>query len=462
MSNLPLFLGRLHPLLVHLPIGMLLLAAVLEFWPGVQRRTIRLVWLLGAGGAVLSVGCGWLLASAGNFGAEVTAHRWWGVATAVAGITGWWLSSRGPTAGKWAGATATVLLLVTGHLGGQLTHGEDYLWAYAPRPLQQIAGYTPPDTSGRDLSAADPDSVLIFAQLIRPLLEERCVQCHYAERQNGGLRFDSTHLVFAGGDGGPILVAGAAVASPWVERVTLPRSHAKAMPPRGEPLSYAQVRLLSWWIDRGADTLGRVGTSDIPEDIRAYLLRDYGLDTRSRTFAERVRVPAFAEEAILPELAALHWRVTPLGAGRNAVQVAVAANQTVDAAALNRLAETLAQQVVWLDLSAQPLDPAALAVLPRFRHLNRLRLNGTGVDDATVARLTELPHLESLNLYGTAVTDVALEALATAPALRKLYLWQTETTDAGITRLAEANKKLTIDRGFRFADLPANSTATTE
>jgi hypothetical protein len=462
MSNLPLFFGRLHPLLVHLPIGILLLAALLAYWPGVQRRTVRFVWVLGTGGAVLAAGCGWLLAAAGNYGGEVTAHRWWGVATVAVGLAGWWFSGRGPVAGRWAGGLASVVLLVTGHLGGQLTHGEDYLWTYAPRPLQQLVGYVPSDTSDYDLTRADPDSVRIFADLIRPVLTERCVQCHNATRHNGGLRLDAAHRVFAGGDGGPILVAGAAVESPWVERVTLPRSHAKAMPPRGEALTYAQVRLLTWWIDRGADTLDLVGTRDIPDDIRVFLRQDYGLETRPRTFAERVRVPAFAEATVLPELAELNWRVTPLGAGRHAVQVAVAANRTVDAAALARLAELLADQVIWLDLRDQPLDAAALAVLPRFRHLNRLRLNGTGVDDATVARLAVLRHLESLNLYGTAITDAALAALAEAPALRQLYLWQTATTDAGVSRLAKANEQLTIDRGFRFAALAKDTTATAE
>jgi Leucine-rich repeat (LRR) protein len=170
-----------------------------------------------------------------------------------------------------------------------------------------------------------------------------------------------------------------------------------------------------------------------------------------------VVVPAFAETTILPELTAHHWRITPLGEGRHAVSVAVAANQSVDGAALAQLAEHLAEQVVWLDLSDQPLTAADLSALSRFTNLNRLQLDGTGVDDTTVARLVKLPHLESLNLYNTSVTDATLDALAQAPQLRRLYLWRTPTTDAGVNRLRTALPGLRIDRGFRFAPLATSA-----
>ena len=60
------FLGRFHPLFVHLPIGFLLLAILLE-WYEKRRKTkhttplIAHAWLLGGVSALAAAFCGWWL-----------------------------------------------------------------------------------------------------------------------------------------------------------------------------------------------------------------------------------------------------------------------------------------------------------------------------------------------------------------------------------------------------------------
>src|SRR5262245_31289010 len=89
-AELAQFVGRFHPLAVHLPIALLLLAAGLECAAFAEKtRHLRAAagWVLAlaAGSAVLAVFLGWLLARSGGYeGRLVTRHMWGGVSLGAA------------------------------------------------------------------------------------------------------------------------------------------------------------------------------------------------------------------------------------------------------------------------------------------------------------------------------------------------------------------------------------------
>jgi len=134
-------IGRLHPVLVHFPIGLVLIAAVAELvaiatglghWRVVAVANVR-------AGAVFAIGAtiaGWRLASSG--GIEATSslewHRWLGTIAAVA-VLGAALATAGaggrsPFA-RWVYRItlfwSAALVTVTGHFGGLLVWGADFL-----------------------------------------------------------------------------------------------------------------------------------------------------------------------------------------------------------------------------------------------------------------------------------------------------------------------------------------------
>jgi uncharacterized membrane protein len=136
------FLGRFHVLVLHLPIGIVLLAIVSEFAARVPRwnqadSASVLLWKLGCVTAVVAVVLGLLHAGEGGFDADdVAAHRLWGIAFAVVTIAVTLLRCLAEDLYRRIQPVTAVIVLVlmvmTGHYGGNLTHGSTYLLEYAP------------------------------------------------------------------------------------------------------------------------------------------------------------------------------------------------------------------------------------------------------------------------------------------------------------------------------------------
>jgi mono/diheme cytochrome c family protein len=99
----------------------------------------------------------------------------------------------------------------------------------------------------QERSQADKDA--FFQQRIAPLLEQRCLSCHNADKLKGDLDLSTRDLALAGGEKGPALVPGDAGKSLLVKMVSGPEPR---MPRMAKPLSDAEVADLRRWIDDGA------------------------------------------------------------------------------------------------------------------------------------------------------------------------------------------------------------------
>ncbi len=147
MQNFIYFLGRFHVLVLHLPIGIILAAVALDWIARSERfRALGAVspflWALAAVSAVVTAALGYMHLAEGEFsGDTAAAHRFFGTSVAVFTVVVWWLSRR-PQLYKRVnvatGIVALVLVAITGHFGGNLTHGSSFLWQYAPGPLHSL------------------------------------------------------------------------------------------------------------------------------------------------------------------------------------------------------------------------------------------------------------------------------------------------------------------------------------
>lgn len=251
MTNLIEFLGKLHPLFVHLPIGFLLLLAVLEWLalrPGGKELAAanRLILLLTIPAALVSVLCGWLLAADGGYDATVLFwHRWLGTGVAVAVVLLWIIRQRGGlTAYRRTLGATLLLLIIASHYGGSLTHGNDFLaWP------KQRAALTLPASEAELL--AQP----AYAAVIQPIFNQYCVSCHGETKSKGNLRMDTVEHLLKGGDSGSLFEPPGAEKSLLGSRLILPEDDDDHMPPAGKPqLSPAQLAVVKWWIEADAKT----------------------------------------------------------------------------------------------------------------------------------------------------------------------------------------------------------------
>jgi cytochrome c553 len=103
--------------------------------------------------------------------------------------------------------------------------------------------------SGGRACAAPPDANAFFEKKIRPLLLEKCVSCHGAEKQKGGLRLDSRKAALAGGDRGAALVPGKPDESLLIRTV---RHNEELKMPQKTKLPQAEIDALVEWVKLGA------------------------------------------------------------------------------------------------------------------------------------------------------------------------------------------------------------------
>jgi cytochrome c553 len=88
----------------------------------------------------------------------------------------------------------------------------------------------------------------LFAEQVGPLLVARCGQCHGSKQQKAELDLTSLAGIKAGGESGPLLVAGKPGESLLLEMVV-----DGEMPPEGKnPLTDQEIKLLRRWIESGA------------------------------------------------------------------------------------------------------------------------------------------------------------------------------------------------------------------
>ncbi len=472
IPDIVLFFGRFHPIILHLPIGFLALAFLLEMLSRLERfrqyqPAVELALLLGAGSAVVAAGLGYMLAQGGGYSEDLLdLHQWLGIGAAVAAVGSYFLMRRArrgtPAMDKaYVGVFSVTMLVLTGagHYGGSLTHGSDYLTKYMPNPLRAVAGL-PPKENKEAKKITDINKAVVYADIIHPILEARCVSCHNDEKKKGELMMHTVQALQAGGENGPIFVAGNAEESTMMQRIHLPMIDEEHMPPDGKSqLSDAQVALLAWWIEQGVSFDKTVAELTVDDETQV-LLAELADPDANKTEVEKLlssKVPP-VDAQTTQALKADGISVMPLAAEVGWLQVRVSAADAVQA--LSEQPAAVVEQITWLDLGDTEMTDELMKMLPKFKHLTRLHLENTQVSDAGLTYLKDLQYLEYLNLYGTQVSNDGLQHLSGSANLRQLYLWQTRATPQGAAQLQDAIPELEINLGLDTA--PADSVKTAQ
>ena len=466
------FLGRFHPLLVHLPIGILLLA-VLFAWLGRWQRfqhlkaVVPFALLMGTLAAIFSCVTGYFLSLTGEYDLQaLNQHRNLGIAVAVVGalILLFHKSGINQRFGFLFQVVLVTLVSIAGHLGGSLTHGSDYLTQALPEPYRAWLGLPPAVLAPAQIKNLPEANA--YAAVVAPLLQEKCVSCHGSTKQKGKLRLDSPDFIQKGGKNGEIVLAGKVADSELMRRLLLPKSDEKHMPPKEKnQLSEAEVKLLHWWIETGAAYDKKVKDLPQSEEIKpllAALQKGETASTPEVSIWPEVKVPAPDQQAIqaLRDAGAV---VIPLG--QNNTLLSVNFINVPDAKAKDlALLKPVAKQVVALRLSGVVVGDQDLKILAELPHLTKLYLDGTQVSDAGLSALKPAKYLSYLNLINTKVSKAGLAHLKGVTSLREVFVYQTAIKgNADWQALKGLLPKVNIDTGgYLVPTLVSDTTLVTE
>ncbi|QDU66882.1 c-type cytochrome domain-containing protein [Engelhardtia mirabilis] len=447
------FAGRLHPLLLHLPIGLLAAAFLLEAVSAFRASAAvprRLVIVGLALSAAIAASSGWLLGREADYAGElVDEHRLLGIAVAVVATLVALLDLFGRS--EWSSVARRVALVacagltvIAGHHGGELTHGARFLSEKAPPVLAVLLGGPPREPAATDGSAASllaasdgefegSTAARADATLVLGALERRCFECHGESKSKGDLRLDLLDGLLS------VVSPGAPLGSTIYQRVTLPRDDEDAMPPTGAPLAEAEIAALARWIERGATEI----------DVEAELSTNRALAAAAESTVADVALASGARIAAL---------VIDLGAPAAERRLEVdwgGTGVTPDAANLAALAP-IAERVVELRLAGLDLAGEGLAGLGELPALDRAHLERSSAGDAEVATLAaRAPRLRYLNLHSTRVTSLALPAIEGLERLEQLVLFDTALTPADVAELTAERQDLQVsfDGGLPSAPL---------
>jgi uncharacterized membrane protein/mono/diheme cytochrome c family protein len=440
------FFGRFHPVFVHLPIGILLLACIfilLSFFKSYAwlKRSIPLILLLGTIGAIVSCLTGYFLANNGEYDHKlVNYHQWMGIIVALFSII-LYLIFKKIKSNVMLGTIAfslIVLISITGHLGGSLTHGADYLTI----PTTTTNGSAIPPI-------ANVQNAFVYQDAIQSLFKNRCYSCHGSEKQKGKLRLDKEEFIMKGGKSGPVIVRNNADESELIKRLLLPINKEEHMAPKEKPqLTLNEISLIKWWITNGADFKKKFSEISQPENIKPALLSLQTGETASKVANADLpdeEVP-MVDADVLKKLTDAGIAVFPIAQNANYL----AAN-FVNAPVLNHqlsgAIESIEKQLLWLKLEGSKVTDATLMAFSNCKNITKLSLNYSKITDNGLAQLKNLQKLQSLSLVGTKVSLAGINKLAKLKNLKHLYLYQSSIKASDLTHIKSLFPNVSIDTG---------------
>ena len=423
--------GRMHPLILHFPIA-LLVVFVFQRW--VLRIADNTLLLLAAFTAAVTALMGLFLSREPGYDPDVLFwHKFSGITTAFLTLAWYHWYDRLQTvrfAPVSAAAGCLALLIFTGEKGADITHGRNFLLA-------------PVSTASSAGNVALEDAV-VFNDMVRPILQNKCMGCHNSSKARGQLIMETTQLLLKGGKNGPLWDSSAADFGLMMHRIHLAADDEKHMPPKGKPqLTDQEIAILYQWLRH--DPTRTIRVAQLPSNDTLYQLA--ALLFRNSQDQDRYDFPS-ADEKIVQQLNTSYRVISPVALHSAGLNVDFYSPQFFQSSQLKDL-EPIARQVVSLDLDKMPVTDADIPAIVRFSNLRTLNLSFTGVTGAGIAQLCKLGQLKSLSLSGTPVKSEDIACLLTMKSLRRLYLWNTAIAPGSIASAKNGSSGLDVEMGVR-------------
>jgi uncharacterized membrane protein len=430
--------GRLHPLLLHLPIGFCVVLIVFylfrkEIDQNIFEKILKFLLNLTALSAAIVALFGFLLSKEGGFDiADLAIHKYTGLAVSFIsfGLSVFYdrIQFHKNSSGSWS---LLIFMAIAGHFGAAITHGNNYLWeAFQPKKIENI--FTKNNTA--------------YEAAIFPILEAKCVSCHNDQKTKGQLNMSSIAKILIGGKNGAIWKAGDVLNSHIIERANLSIDDKHHMPPKGKAqLTVDEIELLTAWIKEGADTKKKI--VDYADGSITKLLAMSLLMAKPAVEAGQVYTFDAANNADIEVVNTPYCSVYPIANNSPALQADFFVSKNFDLKVLENLSK-VGTQLVALNLSKMPLKDSDLSLISKFQNLEKLTLNQTDISGNTIDDLLKCKNLNSIGLIGIKIKRENIEKLAALPKMKELFIWETGIDATIVQQLSKKYPKIKFDKGF--------------
>jgi uncharacterized membrane protein len=424
-------LGRMHPLLLHLPIGAVVIVVILLFFRKRFEETANGLLALAAVTAAVTAIMGIVLSKEGGYNEDtLNAHKLSGALLSFILAGAYFVSSNRKLVNVTTGISF-LLLLIAGHYGSILTHGDDFVFE--------------PIFSKKENARVIGDSTSLFAAVIEPVLDQKCTSCHNEKKSKGGLVLSTLSGIAKGGEDGVIWKSGNPHGSLLMKRILLPEDHEDHMPPKGKAqLSATEVQLLFQWILSGADTAKawtRYHASDSVRKLAEQFIRSAA---SKNTGVHYTFSPASPET--IGKLNDPYRTVALIALNEPALAATFFIRNEYKPSKLEELT-SVKEQLVALNLSKMPVTDADCEVIRKFTNLEKLNLNFSSITGKGLQALSSLPELRSLSVAGTTLDGQAMATLKDFKKLKEIFVWNTPAA-ADVGTLQNEIAGLSWNTGF--------------
>jgi uncharacterized membrane protein len=431
--------GRMHPLLLHFPIVLMVLVILWELFSGLKKSFTTgqaaigdALLLLASFTAVISALMGLLLSKEEGYTQDMVAwHKWGGVFIAVLSFA--WYVFRDVIRRMKVVLAFTVIsgmafVIFTGHLGADITHGQNYLLAPVTKDIQA------PKVLFEDAA--------VYANMVQPILKSKCISCHNESKAKGELVMEPVTLLLKGGKNGKLWDSTQKDFGLLLTRIHLPLDSKKHMPPSGKPqLTDEEAGIIYHWIKSGVSFTAKVAELPETDTLRILAASLFNtIETDDYTFKP-------AEENKIKALSNNYRLVSPLALGSPALGVEFFGAAQFKPEQLNELL-AVKEQIVSLNLNKMPVTDDDLKTIAQLVNLRRLNLSFTNIKDSGLAALNPLKELKQLSLSGTGVNAANLGVLSSLPQLTQLYIWSTPAQSQNLAVIQRQFKNTKIETGF--------------
>ena len=433
MEEIIKYLGNFHPVVLHLPIGAFLFTFLLfvsqKYLKSNFNPAVRMGLLFSFITSIITSIFGYILHLNGDYDSVlVDRHMWLAIATTILiGFVLYLHKKQKPYNHVLSSFVfATVLLTITGHNGGSLTHGKDYLKL--------------PDFE-KEISIVSYDSIHVFNQVISPILDSKCVKCHNTGKSKGNLMLSSIDKILLGGEKGQIIKSNSSVDSRLYTYLNLPIDDEMHMPPDGNSqLNDNEKELIKLWIDEGADfyNFRKMNDDNFSKEILSFLPKEIAsVDPPNRND--------------LVKLIENEFRIERISTENNFIDVKYQGKSFKQS--YLRLLSKVSDNIKRLDLSFVDLSSIDLSRLDDFDNLTYLNLNNTKL---TTKKLQKLDlNIQTLILSNNNFDVSVFDKFISNPTNERVFAYNT-ISDLDLTKEISANSNDKIYFGVSLDDFASN------